>query len=377
MEKEAAYWLAFLQAGGLPLKTLKPIAQRWVLMEGKSIVALFNLSAAELSVHFEVGLSVAEGILRAADTFSQQLQRIEAWQKEGITVVPLSHPQYPARLGYTLPPIQQPLVLWAKGNLSLLTEPTVTILGKPDPAPGAKKFVKTLTPVLVNENIGLVSSYDKGLDRLAFETMLQTETGFGIAVLPMGIAAFCRTTHRLDNALSDGRAALLGPFAPDAPFSRAAAAARNILVDSLAMVLLLPEDTPATLPRAQAAILRGMPVLVDKTDTPENRKLITAGAFLLTDYDEVIDMVQQAIIDGAMQLQLAQKPAAPATEAPASNLPDKADDYALGKEIVDPLPATDALNILDAGGAVPNSLRARLMALEEENKRAQNKPDRE
>jgi len=376
MEKEAAYWLAFLQAGGLPLKTLKPVAQRWVLMEGKSIVDLFNLSAAELSVHFDVGLSVAEGILRAADTFSQQLQRIEAWQKEGITVVPLSHPQYPVRLGYTLPPIQQPLVLWAKGNLSLLTEPTVTILGKTDPTPGAEDFVKALTPILVDENIGLASSYDKGLDRYAFETMLQTATGFGIAVLPMGIAAFCRTTHRLDGSLSDGRAALLSPFAPESPFSRAAADARNILVDSLAMVLLLPEETRAALPRAQAAISRGMPVLVDKTDTPENRELITAGAFLLTDYNEVIDMVQQAIIDGAMQWQVAQKPAAPTPEAPAPHLSDEADNYALGQEIVEPLPATDALDILDAGGAVPNSLRARLMALEEESKRAQNNPER-
>jgi len=369
MEKESAYWLAFLQAEGLPLKTLKPVAQQWVLMEGKSIIDLFNLSAVELGTHFDIALSAAEQILRAAESFSQQLQRVEAWQKAGIHVVPISHPQYPVRLGYTLPPIQQPLVLWAKGNLNLLTQPTVTILGNTDPTPGAQEFVASLTPVLVDENIGLVSGYDKGLDRLAFDTMLQAENGFGLAVLPMGVAAFCRTTHRLDDALSTGKAVLLSPFEPDAPFSQAAADARNILVDSLAMVLLLPEDAPTAIPRAQAALSRGMPVLVDKTDTPENREMIAAGAFLLTDYNEVIDMVQQAIIDGAMQSDLAQKPAASApTPKLAPAMLNDTDDYSLGSEVSEPLPATDALDILDAGGTVPNSLRARLMALEEENR---------
>ncbi|RMF79305.1 MAG: hypothetical protein D6739_11170 [Nitrospirae bacterium] len=48
---------------------------------------------------------------------------------------------------------------------------------------------------------------------------------------------------------------------------------------------------------------------------------------------------------------------------------DETDDYALGKETVEPLPAGEALDILTSMGNVPDSLRARLMALEAENRR--------
>jgi hypothetical protein len=47
---------------------------------------------------------------------------------------------------------------------------------------------------------------------------------------------------------------------------------------------------------------------------------------------------------------------------------DGEDDYALGSEPVDPLAADEALDILSSMGAVPDSLRERLQAIEEQQK---------
>ncbi len=371
MNSEAAYWLALLNAGELKLSTIKPVAQQWYLMEGKPIAELFNLSVAEVSLHFNVAENVAEKILKTVDTYQRQLKIIEQWKQQGVEVLPLSHPNYPTRLLYTLPPRQQPLVLWAKGNLKLLAEPTVTVLGNPDPVAETVESIQNLVSVLVEEEIGMVSGYGKGLDRLAFETMLATPNGFGVAILPLGLATFVRLTQKLNAPVAAGKTVLLSPFAPDTAYQESFSAARNLLVDSLAMVLLVPQIDQTALPRAKAGLERGMPVLVGKTDTPENRELIAAGAFLMTDPAEVVELVQQAVIDNAMQSQIAQKPAVEEAPPPppksSHNLLNDTDDYALGKEVAEPLSPDRTMTILSAGGTVPNSLRARLMALEKEH----------
>ncbi len=363
---EAAYWLALVNQSGLGLPKLKPMVQKWVLMEGKSIVELFNLSLIELSVRFELQEAEAQRVLKSAETHQTHLQMIEQWAADDIHLLTLNHPHYPIRLIYNLPPQQQPLLLWAKGNIEKLLSPTLTILGQEDPDQEIKNFVTEFTPFLVNENIGVVSGYGKGLDRHAFETTLDTESGYALAVLPMGLSAFSKLTTRLDPAVTSGQAILVSPFVPDMAYKETLADARNLLVDSLALALIAPQVDAALLPRTLAALDRGMPVLVSLIDSPENRTLIANGAFLLTDIGEVIEMVQQAIIDDAMQAQLAH--ATPAVTPPPvdyhSTLLNDTDDYAIRPDEVDPIDPDEALDILSSMGPVPDSLRSRLMAME-------------
>jgi predicted Rossmann fold nucleotide-binding protein DprA/Smf involved in DNA uptake len=195
--------------------------------------------------------------------------------------------------------------------------------------------------VLIAENIGVVSGYGKGLDRVAFETILEHQEGRAIAVL-------------------------LSPFPPETPFKDSLAEARNLLVDSLALALLVPDVDQDTQNRAEAALQRGMPVLVGMTDSPENRALISQGAFLMTDPGEVVDMVQQAIIDDAMQAQIAQTPAAETAPQPQQLL-NSDEDFALHGDDLDPIDPDEALDILTSMGSVPSSLRNRLMAMEKLN----------
>ena len=363
---EAAYWLALVNQSGLGLPKLKPMVQKWVLMEGKSIVDLFDLSLMNLRVRFELQEEEAQGVLKSAETHQAHLHRIEQWAADDIHLLTLNHSHYPVRLIYNLPPQQQPLLLWAKGNIEKLLSPTLTILGQEDPDQEIKNFVTELAPFLVDEDIGVVSGYGKGLDRHAFETILDTKSGYALAVLPMGLSAFSKLTTRLDPAVTSGQAILVSPFAPDMAYNETLADARNLLVDSLALALIAPQVDAALLPRTLAALDRGMPVLVSMIDSPENRTLIANGAFLLTDFGEVIEMVQQAMIDDSMQAQLAH--ATPAVTSPPVDYPstllNDTDDYAIRSVEVDPIAPDEALDILSSMGTVPDSLRSRLMAME-------------
>lgn len=367
MRAEAAYWLALIHASGLKLSVLKPIIQQWYLMEGRPLVELFNRSATELSVHFNISAADAEKITHAAKYHAEQLRRIDRWHAQGITVLPLSHPQYPTRLLNTLPPQRQPLLLWAKGNLKLLTEPMVTVLGDPALEKAEIDGLNTLIAALAAEGIGVVSGYGKGMDRIAFESALNLPQGQGVAILPLGLNTFAQLTHKLDDAVAAGKTVLVSPFEPNTEYKEAFSAARNLLVDSLAMVLLVPVVDPLAKERATAALERGMPVLVGNTDTPANRELIAAGAFLMTDSGEVIELVQQAIIDTAIQLQMAQKPAV--EPLPPGEMLNETDDFALHTDAVNPLPPDETLDILSSAGNVPTSLREKLMALEKQAKK--------
>ena len=73
-----------------------------------------------------------------------------------------------------------------------------------------------------------------------------------------------------------------------------------IAIDHMTLALLIPESDEDAQTRATTALERGLPVFV-KADTEGNRTLIDQGALLLTDPGEVVEWVQQALVDAAIQ----------------------------------------------------------------------------
>ncbi len=363
---EVIYWLALINESGLKLSLAKPIVQRWCLSEKRSLADLFDLSPLEWSTRFGLSEAEAERAVTAGDKLAGQAAALAEWQGQGIEPIIRIDSRYPKRLAYVLPPAKQPLILWAQGALNLLNEPGVAMLGSQAPDEATAKFISELMNTLVAEDIGLVSGYGRGLDRATFEAMLATENGHAVAVLPMGLRAFAKTTAKLASVVEARRIALVSPFVPDTPFQEKLAEARNLLIDHLALALLIPQTDVASQERGSAALGRGLSVFVGLTDTTGNRALIDQGALLLTDAGEVVEMVQQAMVDTALleeqandEAEAALPVAPPLVSTPSASL-DPDDDYALRLEEVEPIGGDEALDILSMGGQVPEVLRQRL-----------------
>lgn len=361
---ETVYWLALLQESGLRLNLLKPIVLRWCLTENRPLSELFQLTSLDLSATFGLPDADADRLLGVPKKLKIQAALLEKWKKEGIEPIIRTDSRYPRRLAFHLAPAMQPLVLWAQGNTPLLNQPGVTMLGQAGSSQPATEFVDQLIAVLEEEQVGLVSGYARGLDRTTFEMMLATPHGFTVALLPMGLSAFAKTTNKLLSAVYGGRTVLVSPFAPDTPFDDKLAEARNLLIDHLALALLILESDDDAQARAVAAINRGLPVFV-RQDTAANRELLGSGALLLTDPGEVIDWVQQALVDDAIQesedeSELESMPAPPLNVAPAAPPPAPDDDFSLRTDDVPPLDSDEALNLLGLGGDVPEVLRRKL-----------------
>lgn len=368
---EAVYWLALINESGLKLNLVKSIIQRWCVVEKRAVADLFDLSPLEWSTTFGLADDKAEWTAKVGDELARQAKALTQWQAQGLELLIRTDPRYPQRLAHTLSPAAQPLLLWGQGDLSLLNEPTVAVLGEKSLDEPAANFENELMQVLVSEEIGLVSGYGRGLDRTTFERMLATEGGRAIAIIPMGLSAFAKTTSKFEAVTKGGRVALVSPFAPNTPFDERFAEARNLLIDYLALVLLVLDPSADAQNRAGAALERGLPVLVRPSDTAANRSLIDQGALLLTDTGEVVEMVQQAMIDDTMLEQAEEE----IVDAPTPSIsvplisPDSTDDYALRTEEVEPIDRQEALGILSMGGEVPEILRRRLEKSEDDEER--------
>ncbi|RME76427.1 MAG: hypothetical protein D6784_05865 [Chloroflexi bacterium] len=358
---EPVCWLTMINESGLKLSQLKPIIYRWCVAEKRPLAEIFDLSPLDWGAMFGLPDAAVNRLQKLPGRFSAYARRLAEWQEAGLQVIIRTDPRYPSRLSRKLPPIQQPLVLWVQGDAALLDEPSVAVLGSTAGEPASDSWLSNLLQTLAGEEILLASGYSRGLDRSACEMMLSLPEGKAVILLPMGITAFNQTTGRLQPAVQAGRAVLVSPFAPDTAYDEKLAEARNLLLDHLAIALLIPQADPTVVDRTTAAIDRNTPVFLGLTDslTDSHRTLLEAGAYLLTDPGEVVEMVQQTIIDAALQEQNdtpAPSPAPTASPAPT----DTDDDFALRVEDVGLIDSQEALEILSLGGEVPEILRRRL-----------------
>ena len=371
---ETVYWLTLINESGLKLNLIKPIIQRWCLIENRPLSELFNLPAEDWMGMFGLAKKEAGQALLARDKLARQAEVVAHWQDHGIETLTRTDPRYPQRLGAFLPPAAQPLILWVRGAISVLNEPAVAILGGQEPDGLTLNLIPELVQALVAEGIGLVSGYGRGLDRATFEAITTTEGSHAVAVLPMGLSAFAKTTNKLDKLVEASRVVLVTPFSPDTPFQERLAEARNLLIDHLALVLLVPQADDDSLQRASAALGRGLPIFVGLTDTANNRVLIDQGALLLTDAGEVVELVQQAIIDAVLLEPADEEGVAGLSSAPTSPSPLPSaplttgtdNDFTLSEDDVEPIDSEEALEILSMGGKVPDVLRKRLQQEDDE-----------
>ncbi len=367
---EVVYWLALINQSGLKLSLVKPIIQRWCIAEQRPLTTLFNLPPLDLSTNFGLSDVEAQKIVATTDKLNNQAVLIAQWQTQGFEPIISTDPRYPQRLIYNLPPAKHPLMLWARGPIDLLNRPGITMLGQQDPDQTTITFINQLMISLEAEAIGLVSGYSRGLDRSIFDTMLASENGFGVAVLPMGLNAFIKTSTKLEQAVQSGQVVLVSPFSPDTPFNEKLADARNLLIDHMTLALLIPESNEHVRARAITALERGLPVFV-KADTASNRTLLDQGALLLTDSGEVIEWVQQALVDIALTETAPESDdinsaAAPLITTAPADPPSSNDDYSLRPEDIPLLDSEEAIEVLSLGGKIPEVLRQRLQKPDED-----------
>lgn len=108
---------------------------------------------------------------------------IKRLQEHKVKVITILDGGYPQRLKEIYLP---PIVLFYRGNLSLVNKRAVAVVGSRDHSKYAKECIREIIPALVNDDVVVISGLARGVDTLAHEETLKAN-GSTIAVIGTGL----------------------------------------------------------------------------------------------------------------------------------------------------------------------------------------------
>ncbi|MEM9840332.1 MAG: DNA-processing protein DprA [Pseudomonadota bacterium] len=224
------------------------------------------------------------------------LAEIDHGLMEGFQLIVLGDPGYPKLLSQIPDP---PAALWAKGDVRLLDQPAVAIIGARNASAAGRKMAAMLAEGLGTEGYIIVSGMARGIDGVAHHTALKTGT---IAVLAGGADSIYPPEHgRLYQDISSEGLILseqpLGKTARGKDFPK-----RNRIVSGLSSGVVVVEaaERSGTLITARLATEQGRDVFTVPGSPLDPRSrgtngLLRKGAILAESADDILEELGSTI----------------------------------------------------------------------------------
>ena len=299
---QAFYVLALTLVPGLGLARIHQI-----MGELKAPSLLFENGIAELRrlrLSFEIQDFVASGCaVQAAE------EAIAQAGSQGAEIVSLLDPGYPSLLRQIHDP---PLILYCRGNVALLSEPSVSIVGSRKPSLYGREVTLKLSSELAGHGLTIVSGLARGIDAAAHNGCLKAG-GKTVAVLGNGVdVVYPKENRRLYRSVAE-KGCLISEF----PMGRFPAPQnfpiRNRIISGLSLGTLITEAArysgsliTARLALEQDRELWGLPGNITTPGSYGPNLLILQGAkpILSTQdlLDELPDYVLETLVDKTPEL---------------------------------------------------------------------------
>jgi len=155
-------------------------------------------------------------------------------QDEAVTVITIYDDEYPKQfldLGN-----KRPVILYAKGNTSILKEKSIAIVGTRTPSIWSQKLIDKLVKKIIElTDIAIVSGLALGCDSIAHQSTLEVK-GKTIAILPSGVNVITPSAHN-DLAINilDNGGCLVSEYEPNEEAKLSTYVVRDGLIAALAI----------------------------------------------------------------------------------------------------------------------------------------------
>jgi len=194
------------------------------------------------------------------DDVEDYLDQFETYDANGITIIGITEDQYPevVRTG------PAPVLLYAKGNVELLTEDAVGVSGSRETDETGKQWIESLSVELAQGGYTLVSGGARGADTAAHRGALDTD-GSTIAVLGTGVnVAYPPENKILFKQIINTNGLLISLRPPDAEPNRHAFVNRNKIISALSdgIVFVATDGNGGTMAQYKIALKQGRPIFV-------------------------------------------------------------------------------------------------------------------
>lgn len=211
------------------------------LMENKlTPSALFDVSSKNVSEQLNLSGDEITRIERLLSRSGKLGIELSSLNDKGIFVLTRADKSYPVALKKKLKKLAPPILYYA-GNLSLLLNKGVAIVGSRDIDTPALNFTERISRRCTNDGLNIVSGGARGVDSIA-EDVANSSDGTTIIVVADSLEKKIRKKETREVLLKN-QSIILSPFRPDMPFQAYAAMDRNKYVYALSdFVVIISSD---------------------------------------------------------------------------------------------------------------------------------------
>jgi DNA processing protein len=227
-KSELRLWLAFYFCQGIGSQIATRLLTRF------SITELFALDYRELLC---LGLNEHQA-LQLSKPDQQKIDAvIQYCDNNSIEIIYLTHPDYPFQLKEIS---SAPMVLFCRGNLALLNEPQIAIVGSRSATTGGVRLAEEFANQLGQVGIVVTSGLARGIDSAAHKGCLSAMTGT-IAVLGCGVdVVYPKSNHVLYQQIIEN-GLVVSEFLPGTQAKAFHFPKRNRIVAGLSLGVLVVE----------------------------------------------------------------------------------------------------------------------------------------
>lgn len=204
---------------------------------------------------------------------------------------------YPQRLALTE---TAPPFIFARGNIELLNEKIVAVVGTRQPSEKGKENAYRLSEILGRYNIVVASGLAKGIDTQAHLAAVQRNNCMTVSVIGTSLAkAYPAENSKLQELIS-GKGLVISQFAPSEKVQRWFFPMRNAVMSgiSLATVVIEAGETSGALKQADYALKQGRYVFIPQSALDNDaikwprRYIQRPGAYSFRKINELLEKLQ-------------------------------------------------------------------------------------
>lgn len=199
---------------------------------------IFRLSQKELQRVYGIGASLAREIAKFND-WREVDRQLEVTERIGASMITPQDTHYPSRLRQIYDP---PLLLWVRGDASVLDTPSIAIVGTRKASSYGLQKAEYFTTRLAAEGLTIISGLAYGVDSVAHRTAVQSG-GQTVAVLGSGVDNIYPASNRgLAEKIMDGAGAVISEFPPGTNPDAGNFPVRNRIVSGMTLGTLVVES---------------------------------------------------------------------------------------------------------------------------------------
>lgn len=240
MKEELSYWLALAHLPKITNRQKNEILVK-LFEEKSSILDFFHWDESIWINKF--GFAEKEIVLlkKAVNELSNYAFMVEDLLNQGYNIIPITSADYSSNLKKNLGRSYAPPLIYIKGNIEILKEESVAIVGSRKANDISLDFTDNIAKIASKNFKVVVSGFAKGVDKQALDSAIKYK-GQSIIVLPQGIATFSSGYKKYYSQIVSGDVMVLSTFFPKAPWSVQLAMARNPIIYGLASEIYVAES---------------------------------------------------------------------------------------------------------------------------------------